>query len=99
MARRAYHSFRRDISPLIVSALERLSICADRCRPRDWASRHVNPSRAQEASAFMSLSSTKPVMSMACMESRLGLEGVSHQDGQGIHETTDRNKKFPRRRK
>jgi hypothetical protein len=35
----------------------------------------VRPRSAHEASAFMSLSSTKLVMSRACMESRFGLGG------------------------
>lgn len=36
-----------------------------RCRPSAWASRQVNPRRAQDASAFISFARTNPMMRRA----------------------------------
>lgn len=72
-----YHNFRRTISLFRTSGLSRPSSSCGRCSPRDCASRQVRPSKAHDASAFISLSSTKPDMSRAWIESKLGLEEVS----------------------
>ena len=68
-----YQSFLLAISFLAPSGVWRPSSGWALCKPSDCASRQVRPSKAHDASAFMSLSSTKLVISSAWMESRLGL--------------------------
>ena len=70
-----HHSLRRMASLARASggAFSRPSYEAGRCSPSDCARRQVNPVNAQDASAFISLRSTKLVRRRACMESKEGL--------------------------
>lgn len=76
-----HQSLRRIISLgfALGCALSRPSYVLGRCRPRDCARRHVSPVNAHEASAFISLSSTKLVSRRAWIESKDGLRSSQRE--------------------
>lgn len=66
-----YQSFRLGRS-LAAGIVIRAFSCGSLCNPRAWASLHVRPIKAQDASAFISFARTKPNIRSACSDSREG---------------------------